>query len=81
MFLATFRKVVMSLTDIITLDVGGKTFRKARSTLISCPDSLLTKMFDPEADHPPTTVTEGGGYFLDVDPRYFVVILNWLRHR
>ena len=80
-FLATFREVVMSMTDIITLDVGGKTFRTARSTLLSCPDSLLAKMFDPDSDRPPAAVTEGGGYFLDQNPRYFGVILDWLRYR
>ena len=81
MFLDTFRKVVMSLTAIITLDVGGKTFRTTRSTLVSCPDSLLAKMFDPDSDRPPAMVTKGGGHFLDVGPRYLGIILNWLRHR
>ena len=80
-FLAAFRKVVMSMTDIIKLNVGGETFLTTRSTLVSCPDSLLAKMFDPDSGRPPAAVTEGGGYFLDQNPRYFGVILDWLRYR
>ena len=70
----------MSVNDIIKLNVGGETFLTTRSTLVSCPESLLAKMFDPDSDRPPAAVTEGGGYFLDVNPRYFAIILEWLRH-
>jgi len=69
----------MSMADIITLDVGGETFRTARSTLVSCPDSLLAKMFDLNSDRPPTAVTKEGSYFLDVNPKAFGIILDWLR--
>ena len=69
----------MSMTDIITLDVGGETFRTARSTLVSCPDPLLAKMFDLNSESPPTAVTKEGTYFLDVNPKPFGIILDWLR--
>ena len=75
------KKSPASINDIIKLNVGGETFLTTRSTLVSWPNSLLAKMFDPESDRPPAAVAEdGGGYFLDVDARYFAVILEWL-HR
>ena len=75
------KKSATSINDIIKLNVGGEVFLTTRSTLLSCPDSLLAKMFDPDSDRPPAAVAEdGGGYFLDVNARYFAVILEWLRH-
>ena len=35
--------------SVIDLDVGGTRFRTTRQTLLSDPDSMLAKMFDPEA--------------------------------
>ena len=34
---------------IVDLDVGGTLFRTTRQTLMSDPDSMLAKMFDPNA--------------------------------
>jgi len=71
----------MSLNDKIKLNVGGKTFLTTRATLTSCPESTLSKMFHPESNIPPATVDEDGSYFLDANPKYFGIILDWLRHR
>ena len=70
----------MSLNDIIKLNAGGELFLTTRSTLINCPNSLLAKMFDPNSDRAAVAL-EGGVYFLDVNPSYFGVILEWHRHR
>ena len=37
-------------------------------------------MFNLDSELPPAAVTEDGSYFLDVNPRGFSVILDWLRY-
>jgi len=69
-----------SINDIIKLNVGGETFLTTRATLTFCPDSLLAKMFNPNSDYLPAVTEDGDVYFLDVNPRYFAIILEWLRH-
>ena len=71
----------MSVNDWLNLNVGGKIFMTTRSTLISCPNSTLSKMFDPTSGYSPAYRNDHGVYFLDADPDCFKVILNWLRHR
>eukprot|EP00088_Acartia_fossae_P071767 TRINITY_DN9939_c0_g2_i3.p1 TRINITY_DN9939_c0_g2~~TRINITY_DN9939_c0_g2_i3.p1 ORF type:complete len:217 (-),score=39.44 TRINITY_DN9939_c0_g2_i3:5-655(-) len=68
----------MSLNDIIVLDVGGTRFKTSRGTLVSEPDSMLAKMFDPDSPLQPAK-TQEGAYFLDRDPDTFTVILSYLR--
>ena len=63
------------------MNVGGIKFETTRATLTSSPTSLLARMFDPDSDLPPATVTNDGYYFLDACPTAFKVILNWLRYR
>jgi len=70
----------MSLGDWLDLNVGGRSFLTTRSTLTSCPDSALARMFDPNSGLRPA-YSRNGVYFLDVDPDCFSVILNWLRRR
>ena len=70
----------MSLNDWLKLNVGGKMFLTTRSTLTSCPDSTLSKMFDPDSGLPPA-YSEDGVYFLDTNPDCFSIILDWLRLR
>ncbi len=70
-----------SLNDIITLDVGGRLFRTSRSTLVSEPNSLLSAMFDPDAEMPEARLTDDNAFFLDRDPETFAVILDFLRTR
>ena len=70
----------MSLNDIIKINAGGELFLTTRSTLTNCPDSLLSKMFDPNTESA-AVAGEGGVYFLDVNPCYFEIILEWHRHR
>jgi len=70
----------MSLTDILSLDVGGTIFRTSRATLLQSPGSMLSKMFDPSMPlSPGVQCKEKNTYFIDRDPHYFRVILNYLR--
>ena len=69
------------MNERVQLNVGGSHFETTRATLTSCPDSLLARMFDPDSELPPATVTEDGAFFLDTCPRAFTVILNWLRYK
>merc|ERR1711864_48020 len=66
------------------LNVGGRKVSTARSTLTSCPDSVLARMFSPDSN-PQSASThmtvEGSVYTMDTDPDCFQVILDWLRYR
>ena len=70
----------MSLTDWITLDVGGRIISTYRSTLVSRPNSALAKMFSNNSSLEPAR-THNGHYRIDADPEIFSVILNWLRYQ
>eukprot|EP00092_Neocalanus_flemingeri_P001705 GFUD01001820.1.p1 GENE.GFUD01001820.1~~GFUD01001820.1.p1 ORF type:complete len:139 (+),score=38.53 GFUD01001820.1:69-485(+) len=70
----------MSLTDWVTLDVGGRLISTYRSTLLSSPHSVLAKMFSPNSSLEPAK-THNGHYSIDADPDIFSVILNWLRYQ
>jgi len=70
----------MTLNDILSLNVGGRIFLTARSTLISEPDSMLANMFDPNAELEPSQMVDGA-FFIDGDPDRFAVILNYLRDK
>lgn len=70
----------MSLTDWVTLDVGGRIISTYRSTLVSSPNSVLAKMFSPLSSLEPAK-THNGHYSIDSDPDIFNVILNWLRYQ
>ena len=63
---------------IVDIDVGGTLFRTTRQTLLSDANSMLAKMFDPNANLVPVLRTDGA-YFIDRDPAYFRVVLNFLR--
>jgi len=72
--------MALGVSKLIKLNVDGKLFQTTLSTLMSSPESLLARMFDPESGFQPPH-SEDGVYFLDADPVYFGVILNWLRYR
>ena len=65
------------VTDWLKLNVGGTMFETTRSTLMSNPDSLLAKMFDPDSALSPASRDENGVYRIDsCRPRAFGVLLN-----
>ena len=64
---------------IIDLNVGGTRFTTSRQTLLSDPNSMLAKMFDPESTFSAPGVKKDGAFFIDRDPIHFRVVLNFLR--
>ena len=70
-----------AMADWIRLNVGGTIFETSRSTLTSDSDSILSRMFEPNSNLPPATITKDGVYQIDACPRSFEVVLNWLRYR
>lgn len=57
----------------IGFNVGGKIFQTTEQTIRRIPGTRLTALLDegPEADE----------FFIDHDPRYFEIVLNFLRSR
>ena len=70
----------MASESIVTLNVGGQIFQTTMHTLTKYPDSMLATMFrHSKSGLSPLPKTQEGHYFLDADPDFFKVILNWLR--
>jgi len=72
--------MVLGASNWIKLNVGGQPFLTTLETILSCPDSVLSKMFDPESGFEPAH-KENGVYFIDANPTYFGIILDWMRYR
>ena len=69
-----------SSESIIKLNVGGQIFQTSRHTLTKHKDSLLGKMFkSPKNGSHFIQKIEEDNFFLDADPEFFRIILNWLR--
>ena len=62
--------------DWVRLNVGGTQILTSRTTLCADGDSMLAKMF---GKWPASRTDETGAFMLDLDPRYFQPILNYLR--
>jgi len=70
----------MPSKSILKLDVGGQLFKTNIKTLCKYPDSMLCAMFShTDSGMTPMPKIEKGHFFLDADPIYFRVVLNWLR--
>ena len=70
----------MNSKSILKVDVGGQIFQTNVNTLCKYPDSMLCAMFSHiNSGLTPMPKTKKGHFFLDADPIYFRVILNWLR--
>ena len=70
----------MASESIVTLNVGGQNFQTTVHTLTKYPHSMLATMFRHSKNGlSPMPKTQEGHYFLDADPDFFKVILNWLR--
>ncbi|XP_013185044.1 BTB/POZ domain-containing protein KCTD9 [Amyelois transitella] len=73
-----------SVSDWITLNVGGKHFTTSRSTILAKePLSMLARMFADDNNvylMTPSATDEKGAYLIDRSPEYFDPILNYLRH-
>ena len=70
----------MASESIIKLNVGGQLFQTTKQTLTKYPDSMLSTMFKhTEKGLAPMPKTEEDHYFLDANPEFFKIILDWLR--
>ncbi|CAG9794801.1 unnamed protein product [Diatraea saccharalis] len=73
-----------TVSDWITLNVGGKHFTTTRSTLVAKePLSMLARMFAEDNNTylmNPSATDLSGAYLIDRSPIYFEPILNYLRH-
>ncbi|XP_063369013.1 BTB/POZ domain-containing protein KCTD9 isoform X2 [Cydia amplana] len=74
-----------TVSDWITLNVGGKHFTTSRSTLLAKePMSMLARMFAGDDDNEylmkPSARDASGAYLIDRSSVYFEPILNYLRH-
>ena len=70
----------MNPNSVVKLDVGGTMFKTTHGTLLSDQDSMLAKMFSTETNgRIPAIQDDSGAYFIDRCPKYFGIILNFLR--
>ena len=71
----------MTTEHIIEINVGGRLFQTTVFTLTKYPDSMLSAMFSYTTGTGMLLMpkTKDDQYFLDADPKYFEIILNWLR--
>lgn len=64
------------LSEIITLNVGGKLFTTTKHTLLSVNDTFFTALFSGRLS---TYNDSSGAIFIDRTPELFAIILNFLR--
>ena len=70
----------MATESIIEINVGGRLFQTTVFTLTKYPGSMLSAMFvHTDTGMLPMPKTKDGQYFLDANPKYFEIILDWLR--
>ena len=70
----------MNPNSKVKLDVGGTIFKTTHGTLLSDQNSKLAKMFSTEKNGRISAIQdENGAYFIDRSPKYFEIILNFLR--
>ena len=63
----------MSAESIVSLNVGGTIFQTSPSTMLKYPDSKLARMYNEGQK------IKNLNFFLDEDPEYFQIVLNFLR--
>ena len=70
-----------TLNSVIKLDVAGTIFKTTQGTLLSDQNSMLAKMFSTERNGriPAAIQKDTVAYFIDRCPKYFGIILNFLR--
>jgi hypothetical protein len=59
---------------VVTLNVGGKIYRLSVPKLLSCKDSLFNKLFIDNKDE----FIKQEEFYIDRDPKYFKVIIEYL---
>ena len=67
----------MELNPILSLDVGGKTFKTLRETIMKHPQSTLARVITGK--DPNNMIIIENTYFFDRNPDYFRVVLDYMR--
>ena len=68
--------------DFIRLNVGGVIFTTTLTTLKSCPESSLSKMFSSDKNsYSGMLKDESGAFLIDSSPTMFGYILDWCRYK
>lgn len=62
----------------VNLDVGGQNFRMLRTTVMKYPECLVVKALKGECQE---SLLQDNIYFFDRNPRYFEVILDFMRNQ
>lgn len=65
-------------SPIVTLDIGGKTFRVLRETILKYPESTLAQVLTGKDTH--NLIKVDNSYFFDRNPHYFEVVLDFMRN-
>ena len=66
--------------SVVKLNVSGTIFQTTQGTLLSDQNSMLAKMSSTETNgRIPAIQDDSGAYFIDRCPKYFGIILNFLR--
>jgi hypothetical protein len=63
---------------IVSLDIGGKTFRVLRETIMKYPQSTLAQVISGKDTH--NLIKVDNNFFFDRNPHYFEVVLDFLRN-
>jgi hypothetical protein len=63
----------------VRVNIGGTIFLTTKNTLCKEKNSFLCRLCQDDPDLP-SLKDDTGAYLVDRDPRYFPVILNYLRH-
>ena len=74
------KALTVSDNDIIHLNIGGQKLTTKRSTLCQVENSLLATMFSGRWEES-LERDQDGAVFLDFNPQYFVLILDYLREK
>ena len=68
--------------DFIRLNVGGVIFITTLTTLKSCPESSLSKMFSSDnSSYSGMLKDESGAFLIDSSPTMFGYVLDWCRYK
>jgi len=70
------KEYVGKVDEIVEINVGGQRFTTTRTTLTSIKGSMLESMFSGRWT---IQTDKTGAYFIDRDPKFFGLILNFLR--
>ena len=68
---------VMAQSPFVAIDVGGRTFKLMRTTVLKHPASTLAKVIS--GSDTSSALEEGGTFYFDRNPDYFTVIADFMR--